>query len=205
MSVQNVAGDRARRPRRRHGAGALGLHRRRRPGHQASSATRACREIEERTRKAGGEIVALLKTGSAFYSPASAAIQMAEAYLLDKKDVLPCAASSRASTAQRTSTSACRCVIGAGGVEKIIEIPLTAEEKKAVDVSAEHVAELVGALDKVLAADVGRRENASMNIHEFQGKALLAGYGVPVPRGEVARRPRRPARSRRSLGTAASS
>jgi malate dehydrogenase len=108
-------------------------------------------EIEERTRKAGGEIVALLKTGSAYYSPATAAIQMAEAYLLDKKEVLPCAALLEGEYGYHGIYLGVPVVIGAGGVEKVVEIPLTAEEKKAVDVSAEHVAELVGALDKVLA------------------------------------------------------
>jgi malate dehydrogenase len=109
-------------------------------------------EIEERTRKAGGEIVALLKTGSAYYSPATAGIKMAEAYLLDKKEVLPCAAYLEGEYGYKDLYLGVPVVIGAGGVEKVIEIPLSPEEKKAVDISAEHVAELVGALDKVLAA-----------------------------------------------------
>jgi malate dehydrogenase len=108
--------------------------------------------IEERTRKAGGEIVALLKTGSAYYSPATAAIRMAEAYLFDKKEILPCAAYLEGEYGHKDLYIGVPVVIGAGGVEKVIEIPLTAEEKKAIDVSAEHVAELVGAMDKVLAS-----------------------------------------------------
>jgi malate dehydrogenase len=115
------------------------------------SDARLC-EIEERTRKAGGEIVALLKTGSAYYSPATAGIKMAQAYLLDTKEVLPCAAYLEGEYGYKDLYLGVPVVIGAGGVEKVIELPLTAEEKKAVDISAEHVAELVGALDKVLAA-----------------------------------------------------
>ncbi len=107
--------------------------------------------IEERTRKAGGEIVALLKTGSAFYSPATAAIQMAEAYLLDKKEVLPCAAYLEGEYGYSGFYLGVPVQIGVGGVERILELKLTADEKKALDVSAEHVKELVGAMDKVIA------------------------------------------------------
>jgi len=107
--------------------------------------------IEARTRKAGGEIVALLKTGSAFYSPATASIRMAEAYLLDKKEVLPCAAYLEGEYGYSGFYLGVPVIIGAGGVEKILELKLTADEKKALDVSAGHVKELVGAMDKVLA------------------------------------------------------
>jgi malate dehydrogenase len=109
------------------------------------------KEIEDRTRKAGGEIVALLKTGSAYYSPATAAIAMAEAYLQDKKEILPCAAYLDGEYGFKGLYLGVPVVIGAGGVEKVIEIPLNDQEKKELDVSASHVAELVGALDKVLA------------------------------------------------------
>ena len=86
--------------------------------------------IVERTRGGGGEIVALLETGSAYYAPATSAIAMAESFLKDKKRVLPCAGAPRpASTASTTSTSACPCVIGAGGVERIVEIELDATAK----------------------------------------------------------------------------
>ena len=107
--------------------------------------------IEERTRKAGGEIVGLLKTGSAYYSPAAAAVRMAESYLLDKKEQLPCAAYLEGEYGQRDIYLGVPVQIGAGGVEKVIEVPLTDKEKEEVAVSASHVAELVGALDKVLA------------------------------------------------------
>ena len=107
--------------------------------------------IEERTRKAGGEIVGLLKTGSAFYSPASAAIRMAESYLGDKKEVLPCAAYLEGEYGLNGIYMGVPVQIGAGGVEKVIEVSLTEAETEEVKVSASHVAELVDALTKVLA------------------------------------------------------
>jgi malate dehydrogenase len=108
--------------------------------------------IEKRTRMAGGEIVALLKTGSAYYSPASAAIRMAEAYLFDKKEILPCAALLEGEYGYRDVYAGVPVQIGAGGVEKVIEIELTESEKKEFAVSVSHVQELVAAMDKVLAA-----------------------------------------------------
>jgi malate dehydrogenase len=108
--------------------------------------------IEKRVRGAGGEVVALLKTGSAFYSPASSAIQMAEAYLKDRKAVLPCAAWLEGEYGLRDLYVGVPVQIGAGGVEKVLEIALTAEEKAALKTSAEHVAELVEAMGRVLAA-----------------------------------------------------
>ena len=108
--------------------------------------------IEERTRKAGGEIVGLLKTGSAYYSPAAAAVRMAESYLLDKKEQLPCAAYLEGEYGVSDLYLGVPVQIGAGGVEKVIEVPLTEKEKKEVEVSASHVGELVAALDKVLAS-----------------------------------------------------
>jgi len=109
-------------------------------------------KIEQRTRQAGGEIVALLKTGSAFYSPASAAIQMADAYLNDRKVILPCAAWLEGEYGLRGLYVGVPVQIGAGGVERVIEIALGAEEKKALETSAGHVRELVEAMGRVLAA-----------------------------------------------------
>jgi len=109
-------------------------------------------EIEQRTRQAGGEIVALLKTGSAFYSPASAAIQMAEAYLFDKKQILPCAAYLEGEYGISGVYFGVPVVIGAGGVEKVVELKLSDKEKQEMQVSVSHVRELVTAMDKVLAA-----------------------------------------------------
>jgi len=108
--------------------------------------------IEKRTRNAGGEVVALLKTGSAFYSPASAAIQMAEAYLFDKKQILPCAALLEGEYGVRGVYAGVPVQIGAAGVEKVIEIELSDKERKEFAASVDHVKELVGAMDKVLGA-----------------------------------------------------
>jgi len=108
--------------------------------------------IEKRTRGAGGEIVALLKTGSAFYSPAAAAIQMADAYLNDRKMILPCAAWLEGEYGLQNLYVGVPVQIGAGGVERVLEIALTPEEKKALAVSAEHVKELVEAMGRVIAS-----------------------------------------------------
>ena len=108
--------------------------------------------IVERTRKGGGEIVNLLKTGSAFYAPASAAIQMAESYLKDKKRVLPCAANLTGQYGLNDLYVGVPCVIGAGGVEKIVEISLNAEEKKMFDHSVNAVKTLVDVVKKLPAA-----------------------------------------------------
>jgi len=107
--------------------------------------------IEDRVRKAGGEIVNLLKTGSAFYSPAGAAVQMAEAYLLDQHRILPCAAYLEGEYGVRGVYVGVPVQIGAGGVEKVIEIALTDDEQKQFRVSVSHVEELVQAMDKVIA------------------------------------------------------
>ena len=85
--------------------------------------------IVERTRMGGGEIVALLKTGSAFYAPASSAIQMAEAYLKDKRRVLPCAAYLSGEYGVKDMYVGVPCVIGARGVERVVEIKLSPEER----------------------------------------------------------------------------
>jgi malate dehydrogenase len=113
--------------------------------------TQRLEEIEKRTRQAGGEIVALLKTGSAFYSPASAAIQMAEAYLFDKKQILPCAAYLEGEYGINGVYFGVPAQIGAGGVERVIELDLNEKEKQEMQVSVSHVQELVTAMDKVLA------------------------------------------------------
>src|SRR5437763_15679167 len=87
-------------------------------------------EIEARVRNAGGEVVALLKTGSAYYSPASAAIQMAEAYLFDKKRILPCAALLEGEYGVHGVYAGVPIRIGAGGGETPLEIDLTDQERK---------------------------------------------------------------------------
>ena len=83
-------------------------------------------EIEARVRNAGGEVVALLKTGSAYFSPASAAIQMTEAFLFDKKELLPCAALLEGEYGVNGYYFCVPVQIGAGGVERIIDIGLSA-------------------------------------------------------------------------------
>ena len=100
-------------------------------------------KIVQRTRDGGGEIVGLLKTGSAFYAPASSAIQMAEAYLRDKKRVLPCAAWLDGQYGVKDLYVGVPVVIGAGGVERIVEISLDPAEKAAFDKSAAAVRELI--------------------------------------------------------------
>ncbi len=109
-------------------------------------------EIENRTRNGGGEIVGLLKTASAFYAPAAAAIRMAEAYLLDKKEILPCAALLEGEYGVDGFFVGVPVQIGAGGIEKIVEVDLTDSERKMFDESVSHVRELVDASEKLLSA-----------------------------------------------------
>ena len=103
--------------------------------------------IVERTRKAGGEIVNLLKTGSAFYSPAASAIQMAEAILKDKRRILPCAVYLQGEYGLHDLFFGVPVILGADGAEKIIEAALTAEEKAAVEKSAREVKESISKLN----------------------------------------------------------
>ena len=100
-------------------------------------------EIVQRTRDGGAEIVSLLKTGSAFYAPASAAIQMAESFLKDKKRVLPCAAHLNGEYGIKGIYVGVPVVIGAGGVERIIEIPLNKDERAMFDKSVAAVEGLI--------------------------------------------------------------
>ncbi|HKY63744.1 MAG TPA: malate dehydrogenase [bacterium] len=102
--------------------------------------------IVKRTQLAGGEIVALLKTGSAYFSPAAAAIEMAESYLKDQKRVLACAAYLKGEYGIEGYYMGVPVVIGQGGVEKVIEAKLNAEEKKALLGSFEHVKTLVDSI-----------------------------------------------------------
>ena len=95
--------------------------------------------IVERTRKGGGEIVGLLKTGSAYYAPAASAVAMAESYLKDKKRVLPCAAYLDGQYGVSNLYVGVPTVIGAGGVERIIEIDFDKTEQKMFDKSVEAV------------------------------------------------------------------
>jgi malate dehydrogenase len=105
--------------------------------------------IIDRTRKGGGEIVNLLKTGSAFYAPASSAIQMAESYLKDKRRVLPCAAFLNGEYGVKGMYVGVPVVIGANGIEKIVEIDLNAAERAMFQKSVESVKGLIEACTKI--------------------------------------------------------
>src|SRR5512136_924658 len=100
--------------------------------------------IVERTRKGGGEIVSLLGTGSAFYAPAVSAVIMAESYLRDQKRVLPCSALLEGQYGVKGLFVGVPVVIGAGGVEKVVEVDLNDEEKAMLAKSVESVKKSVG-------------------------------------------------------------
>jgi len=100
----------------------------------------------ERTRKGGGEIVAYLKTGSAYYAPAAAAVQMAEAIVKDKRRILPCAAWLQGEYGMNDLYLGVPCMLGEGGLQRIFEVELGAEEQAALEKSAEHVRSTVAAL-----------------------------------------------------------
>ena len=101
--------------------------------------------IVNRTRNGGGEIVALLKTGSAYYAPATSGIEMAEAYLKDKKRVIPCAVNLTGQYGVNDLYVGVPCVIGAGGVERVVEIALSDEAQANFTVSVDAVKELLAA------------------------------------------------------------
>lgn len=103
-------------------------------------------QIEARVRNAGGEVVALLKDGSAYHSPAAAAIEMAESYLKDQKKLLPCAAYVTGEFGLEGIYIGVPVVIGGKGVEKIVEIELSAQEKELLNLSADRVKGLIGKL-----------------------------------------------------------
>ena len=102
--------------------------------------------LVERTRKGGGEIVAYLKTGSAYYAPAAAAVQMAEAIVKDKKRILPCAAWLQGEYGMSDMYLGVPCQLGEGGLQRILEVELSDDEKAALEKSAEHVRSTVTAL-----------------------------------------------------------
>ena len=103
----------------------------------------------KRTRGGGGEIVNLLKTGSAFYAPASSAIAMAESYLRDKRRVLPCAAYLNGQYGVKDMYVGVPVIIGANGVEKIVEVQLDADEQKMFATSVNSVKTLVDACKQI--------------------------------------------------------
>jgi malate dehydrogenase len=109
----------------------------------------AIERLVKRTREGGAEIVSLLKTGSAYYAPASAACEMAEAIIKDKKKILPCAAYLTGEYGINDLFIGVPVKLGRGGIEQVIEIKLTAEEDTALKKSAEAVKGLVEAMKKL--------------------------------------------------------
>jgi len=106
-------------------------------------------EIVQRTRDGGAEIVGLMKIGSAFYAPAASAIAMAESYLKDKKRVLPCAAYLNGEYGVKDLYVGTPAVIGEGGIERVVELKLTAAEQQMLDKSVDSVRGLVEACKKL--------------------------------------------------------
>ena len=106
-------------------------------------------EIIDRTRKGGGEIIRLLEKGSAFYAPAASGIEMAESYIKDLKKILPCAAYLNGEYGVKNLYVGVPIKIGKNGVEKVIEIDLSVEEKKQFDNSIQAVQKLLGAAKKI--------------------------------------------------------
>jgi malate dehydrogenase len=102
--------------------------------------------IVERTKKGGGEIVQLLKTGSAYYAPSAATVQMVEAILKDKKRVLPASAFMQGEYGLNDIFFGVPVKLGANGIEQIIELPLSDEEKAGVEKSAALVRDSINAL-----------------------------------------------------------
>jgi malate dehydrogenase len=104
-------------------------------------------EISKRTQNAGGEVVNLLKTGSAFVSPAVSALAMAESILKDQKRVLACACYLEGEYGVSGLYVGVPCVLGAGGVERVLEVQLDPDERKLFDASLEHVRTLIGQIN----------------------------------------------------------
>jgi malate dehydrogenase len=108
-------------------------------------------EIIKRVRTSGGEIISLLKTGNAYYTPASATARMAEAIIRDQKRVMPCAAYCDKEYGIGGYFIGVPCMLGAKGVEKVFELKLTNQERTAFEISIDHIKELCRVADKFLA------------------------------------------------------
>ncbi len=143
-------------------------------------------EIVQRTRDGGAEIVGLLKTGSAFYAPAAAAVAMAESYLKDKKRVLPCAAYCDGQYGVKGLYVGVPVVIGAGGVERVVEIALSKAERAMFDGSVAAVQGLVEVVDRLRRAARRRAPPAR------RAKPAAAGRVAKSRRKPAGRRTRRP-------------
>ena len=107
-------------------------------------------EIVQRTRDGGAEVVALLKSGSAYYAPSAAVAEMVDSIILDKKRILPCAAHLNGEYGYKGLYIGVPCKLGAKGLEEIVEIELSATERRALDKSAASVKELVGVVDRAM-------------------------------------------------------
>jgi malate dehydrogenase len=103
-------------------------------------------QLVQRTRDGGAEIVKHLKTGSAFFAPSAAAVEMAEAILKDKKKIMPCAAYLDGEYGIKGLYVGVPCKLGANGIEEVVQIKLTAEEQAALQKSADAVKELVAVI-----------------------------------------------------------
>jgi malate dehydrogenase len=102
--------------------------------------------LVDRARKGGGEIVALLKTGSAYYAPAAAAVQMAEAIAKNKRRILPCAAWLQGEYGMKDLFLGVPVLLGENGMERVVEVDLDASEKAALEASAQAVRNTVAEL-----------------------------------------------------------
>ena len=151
--------------------------------------------IVQRTRMGGGEIVALLKTGSAFYAPASSAIQMAESYLKDKKRVLPCAAYLSGEYGVKGMYVGVPTVIGARGVERIVEIQLDADEKAMFKASVAAVKGLLNVTQRLMkkAAAAAKKTPAKKAAAKKKAPAKKAAAKKPAARKAPAKKAAAPA------------
>jgi malate dehydrogenase len=109
--------------------------------------------VVERTRKGGAEIVSLLKTGSAFYAPGASVVKMIEAILLDKRRILPCTAYLEGEYGWSGIFFGVPVMMGIHGIEKVIELKMTDEEKAALDNSAKEVKKTCDEIDAILKKD----------------------------------------------------
>jgi len=148
-------------------------------------------EIVQRTRDGGAEIVGLLKTGSAYYAPASSAVQMAEAYLKDQKRVLPCAAYLRGEYGVKNMYVGVPVVIGAKGVERIVEIKLDRGEKAAFNKSVKTVFDLVDVIKRL------KREAAA------EARKAAAAKKAPAKKAPAKKAPAKKAPARKAAAKAA--
>ena len=146
--------------------------------------------IVQRTRSGGGEIVGLLKTGSAYYAPAASAVQMAESYLKDQRRLLPCAAYLDGQYGVKDTYVGVPVIIGGNGVEKVVEIELKAAEKKMFDNSVGAVLGLVDACKKIdpslaggKAAAGGKAVKAAKPAKKAAAPKAAAAPAAPKKRG----------------------